>query len=280
MSGEAVETLAPPGTPCVKCEYALDGLPIDGVCPECSEAIRSALDTSLLRYAPSRTLRELRWSVRLFRISIGITLATVLSILCIWLSGGGTGAKLLAVLVGVFVNAIAWLGAWWFIASGAGNSLAIRWRCGAAAFGFVFLIGSLVGMKFGFASLHDWVRTAVSGLCGVLSLQIVDHGFAVIADVAQRLPSAELAERARWTRKYLLFSVLLGTFGIAIGALLKTNAAVAGSAVMVASAVAAAVFLGIWVDVILRWSSAVERQITLARQRSESLEVAGTPTIG
>lgn len=280
MSGEAAATLAPRGTACVKCEYELDGLPIDGVCPECSEAIRSALNPSLIRYAPSRTLRELHWSARLFRVAIATTLGTVLVVFSIWAALGGAGALLYAFFVGVLLAGICWLGAWWFVAAAAGSPVAIRWRCCAVAIGGVVLVGSLVGQMIGLAPLQQWVLTTVSGLFGILTMQTVDHGFAVMADVARRLPNEGLAKRARWTRKYLLFSVLVGFFGIAIGLFVKTNAAVAGSAVMVASAVSAAVFLGIWVDVVLRWCSAVERQITLAKQRFELLEVAGTPTIG
>ncbi len=60
---------------CVHCGYNLRGLPLDGKCPECGEAVRRSLLGDLLKYADPDWLDRLRFgaALKLWNILLMLT---------------------------------------------------------------------------------------------------------------------------------------------------------------------------------------------------------------
>lgn len=65
--------------PCIGCGYLLRGLPVDGVCPECTTAVRRSLQGDQLIYADPRWLRVLVFGQSVF--AGGITAIVITPIL-------------------------------------------------------------------------------------------------------------------------------------------------------------------------------------------------------
>lgn len=114
---------------CAGCGYALAGLNIDGVCPECGMPIRRSLSRELLRDAGPHYVRTLaRGAVMVLISLIGTAVLTAGSVLVIGLgvfggmSGAGAtpysagGLNLLLVILQFLISLIGLYG-WWLLSS-------------------------------------------------------------------------------------------------------------------------------------------------------------------
>lgn len=65
----------PDGKSCINCGYALDGLAVDGVCPECGTAVQLSLRPNRLVFASPRWLRRLHRGLIAIELSVAFRIA-------------------------------------------------------------------------------------------------------------------------------------------------------------------------------------------------------------
>lgn len=108
---------------CNGCGYALVGLPVDGVCPECGRSVAASLAGDDLRFAPPEYLRSLERGARWVQWSLVLKVLT-------FIAGIGVGIALMAVGIpgqmwistvvkgglGLGAAAVSALGWWWLSA--------------------------------------------------------------------------------------------------------------------------------------------------------------------
>lgn len=111
--GAAAQSTVSSSLPCVSCGYDLNGLKVDGRCPECGEAIERSVGGDPLEYANAKWLNTITRGVVLLRIGAAGVVITplllmVISISLLTIVGGGMG-RTADLLLGV-VMSILWLG--------------------------------------------------------------------------------------------------------------------------------------------------------------------------
>jgi len=207
--------------PCVKCGYDLKGLPEDGVCPECGEAVRNSLSIELLGHLPAEQLRALRrgagyvqWGVVVFGVSVPLAFMrpAVLPTGAGWV---GAILPVVAHVASVVLTAIGWWilteprGPWW---TGAvrkrGNLIrmltitvvlmdtlrGVLMLAGGDAFPLGAYRNVMGGDPWRIANTGAFFIAGLSGLARFfLSTNL-------ILDYAKRMPSTQLAKQARSAR--------------------------------------------------------------------------------
>ncbi len=260
------DQVAPPGSSCVVCEYALDGLTIDAVCPECSRPVRDALDPSLLRFADERTLSQAGKAAAAFRVMLGLLLTCVLGLASIVVGRGAgltpwfaQGYLLSAAMLGV-----AWSLGWWWTADAARHRMStdrqIRPRIVVGLAGLLTVL-TLLSIKI----WTGWIMpralmTILAGATGIAAAGTIDRGIELMASLVRGFPDAALAERVRRCKRWMFAVFLLGTIGSAVMFVVSRHHPPAGSIGFVIIGTACAIQIGLCVDALLRCCSGIDRE--------------------
>lgn len=223
--------------PCVKCGYDLQGLSLDGVCPECGEAVRHSLMIELLGHLPAEQLRAMRrgaafvqWGVVVFGVSVPLAFMRPDSA-----AGWGWIAAILPVVAhvaSVLLTAIGWWmlteprGPWW---SGAIEKRGSRIRVLTIVVvvmdslrGVLMLAGGdtfPIGVYRNVLGGDVWpiANTAAFFVAGLAASARFFVSTNLILDYAKRMPSTQLANQARSARVAVPAVGFLGLFLCGIG---------------------------------------------------------------
>jgi hypothetical protein len=217
--------------PCVKCGYDLQGLLLDGVCPECGEAVRSSLSIETLGHLPPEQLKALRrgaacvqWGVVVFGVSV--PLAFMRSEATPTGSGWIVVILLVAAHVGsVVLSAIGWWmltqprGPWWTgaVAKRGGHIRVLTMVVVVADSlrGVMLLMGEgtfPIGVFRIIQGGNPWdiANMAAFFVAGLAALARLYLSTSLILDYAKRMPSMQLAKQARNARVAVPIVGILG----------------------------------------------------------------------
>ncbi|MBL8757900.1 MAG: hypothetical protein JNK35_05665 [Phycisphaerae bacterium] len=108
---------------CNGCGYALVGLPVDGVCPECGRSVAASLAGDDLRFAPPEYLRSLERGARWVQWSLVLKVLTIIAGIALGIAlmaAGVAGQRWISTVVtgglGLGAAAASALGWWWLSA--------------------------------------------------------------------------------------------------------------------------------------------------------------------
>ncbi len=211
---------------CVACGYALVGLPIEGVCPECGVEVRRSLGERLLHDADAGYLRALARGAGLVMWGVWLGLGLFFGSIVAIVAGGvlqGMGQPIprdlvmvleraanvlipLLGLAGVIVSVIGW----WKITSadpgapasdrGAVIRRRARWLfVGAGVLLMLIVLLEMSGLSSAslFGQLVPWMVLGLSGLLALVMLLWFQVSMRVVRGLADRVPDRTLRARAR-----------------------------------------------------------------------------------
>ncbi len=218
----------------MKCGYDLQGLPLDGVCPECGEAVRNSISIELLGHLPLEQLKALRrgaayvqWGVVVFGVSVPLAFMRPAAVP---MGAGWIGAILpvAAHVSSVVLTAIGWWilterrGPWWTgTIERRGNHIRILTMVVVvmeSLRGVLMLTGGdafPLGVYRNFLGGDAWriANTSAFLVAGLAGLGRFFLSTTLILDYAKRMPSTQLTKQARSAR------IIVPTVGI-VGAVL------------------------------------------------------------
>jgi hypothetical protein len=159
--------------PCIDCGYDLQGLDVDGVCPECSAAIARSLDDArLLRNASPEWFKAVQRGITIFLRGVTIVLLTpaILFLIALFYTLAGAsfrGATEMVFTVLMFIGAVVMLGgafsiivgSWLVSRSTSGGLHPPAWaRLGVRIGFFVAILASMAGDQVWSANLSGWAE--------------------------------------------------------------------------------------------------------------------------
>lgn len=207
--------------PCVKCGYDLQGLPEDGVCPECGEAVRHSLSIELLGHLPAEQLKALRrgagyvqWGVVVFGVSVPLAFMRPALVP----TGAGWVLAILPVVAHVASVVLTGIG-WWMLTERRGpwwtgkierrgthiRVLTMVVALMEAIRGVMMLAGGEafpLGVYRNIMGGDPWriVNSASFFIAGGAGIARFFLSTNLILDYAKRMPSTQLAKQARSAR--------------------------------------------------------------------------------
>lgn len=217
---------------CVACGYALVGLPLDGVCPECGVAVERSLGERLLHDADAGYLRELARGAGCVVWGVWLAMVLFFGPIVAWVlrgvlqgSGGGLPVDFVMVIqraalvvypmLAVAAAVVSAIG-WWKVTTadpgspdtagdrGAVNRKRARWLflVGGASFVVIVLLEmggatSGVGGTSLFAMVLPWIVLGLMGLLALVALLWFQASMRVVRGLADRVPDRMLSKRAR-----------------------------------------------------------------------------------
>ncbi len=222
----AMPAIPPDDLPCIRCGYALTGLPADGDCPECGTSVRQSLDGDLIARADPAWLDRTERGLRLLRVGLSVAVGSAAAFLVILVGSLGlsaiitrppwletaTGIILDALGYGMLLGALAAVAGGWLVTSLEPRDVdreQLRDPRPTARWGPVIAVGLAVAAFIARTSLpapHDQ-RVSLGLFLGVavaagLGLAALHERF---RRLAVRVPSEPVAERcteqAAWFRR-------------------------------------------------------------------------------
>lgn len=214
---------------CVECSYDLQGLHIDGVCPECGVPVERSLRGFLLQYAGDTYLRTLESGLSLVLRGIWAYLLVILAI-TVWRAAGRSwgvtvqGADLIRAMAGLVITSVILLGYFRYSAPDPGfagkdkgdsartslRSVVILQVC-IAIIDFGVRVAQSGGVTFtGAGALLIPLASTLSILLWALQLSTV---MSYTAWLARRIPDPFVVKRAsafRWQFPLLTVLCLIG----------------------------------------------------------------------
>lgn len=204
---------------CIKCAYALVGLPVDGDCPECATPVELSLREQTLANAAPEYLQSLASGLSLVLNGILLMIMVAIGAMVLGFASGGSPSVVLALqFVSLGVSAMILLGYWKFtqpdpgqVALEANNSARSVIRVTVVAQVFVALADLIIDLASssatGTASTFVLILSAAV-LLSTLALWAVQF-FAVMRYtrwIATRVPDAFIMKR---TKRYMWLLPLL-----------------------------------------------------------------------
>lgn len=209
---------------CLQCGYALRGLPIDGLCPECGQSVERSLRGASLRHAEPKYVRRLHHGLILVQWATGLGLTAWFMLLAAIGAGLFAWPIIEIILGGVCVLVAANYVGWWMVTTpdpglpGARNRRMTRWivRAGLAA---AYLPVLVIAMSMLHPEFVRWVfhMQGVPGMAGLavwLSLAGLIASYiarvAYMRWLAMRLPNQLLDSQALATSWTVVIVSILG----------------------------------------------------------------------
>lgn len=188
---------------CRRCNQNLNGLPVDGRCPQCGAPIGMTLNGELLRYAEPSWVRMLRNGCVVMLTGMGaVFLVVVLTIIAVVTTHSQSFTMRISSMGNFFATAIATCGLWMLTAPQPGLIAEDEFRTTRKVIRIVAIVGLVLGVGNILGSLSDnpvWVTTWAGWVVIVVSLFSLVGVIAqlqYIEQLALRIPDVAISERA------------------------------------------------------------------------------------
>lgn len=263
---------------CRKCGYNLRGLDAAGRCPECGTAVGYSVRGDLLRFSDPDWLATLRRGIVLILIAIVILVIVAIGNAMLQ-SQRVAGAAVLAAIATVIAQAV-WCAGLWFLTSSDPSGLGEQDYGGMRRFTRIaMLLGlgrTLVVGILQFAELPTAVAVGigiVSGVIGLIGLAGVCAQLVYLSRLAERLPDAALAGRAKSLAWWIGISygvvladgALMLAFGLTGGRTHAPGAMAAGCTAAIAGLILLVAGIG-YLLLLDRFRRRLREEETIARQ--------------
>ncbi len=191
--------------PCIRCGYALAGLPTSGLCPECGTPAKRSLMGDLLIYSDPQYVATLRRGATAVLVSVVLVIA--LNIALFVLHARLPGAVFLVQYFSIGVLSVFVLGWVWFTTPDAGQ---LSTNKGEKPRRIVrACLTALIALKVGTVTLpllvpvHRHVMSALTRVDNVLLAVGLVAGMHYLMWLAVRLPNQDIFRNAGRLRSYL-----------------------------------------------------------------------------
>ena len=211
--------------PCIRCGYALAGLPTSGLCPECGTPTARSLMGDLLVYSDPDYVATLRRGATTVLISVVMLMAGIVASIVI--KSGAPGGMFLMSYYYIGVHAVFVLGWMWFTTPDVGQLSSNKGEKPRRVVRGCLV--ALIAVKVATVVLPVVVTvpghllTALRGLDNVLLAVGLIAGMKYLMWLSQRIPSREVFQGAGRLTSYLWVAAVCGA--ITVGATLLNSAA-------------------------------------------------------